>query len=154
MPTEVFFSSRSRPPPVLFAPAVLGSQILNLQVEGQKTHLAEPPVRRLQQSTRLCISAKAKSRYRCVIQDYHWWWRSFIVSGGSAFYVFLYSLFYFHSQVLLVRFSFLLFIILLRRFWTRHSFKRLRSRGACARTGHVFANRVLTMAATRQSSVS
>lgn len=28
-------------------------------------------------------------------EDYHWWWRSFIVSGGSALYILLYSLFYF-----------------------------------------------------------
>ena len=33
------------------------------------------------------------------LQDYHWWWRSFIVSGGSAVYVFFYSIFYFHTKV-------------------------------------------------------
>ncbi|XP_072045479.1 transmembrane 9 superfamily member 4-like isoform X2 [Amphiura filiformis] len=32
-------------------------------------------------------------------EDYHWWWRSFIVSGGSAFYVFLYSIFYFVTKL-------------------------------------------------------
>nr|XP_039252288.1 transmembrane 9 superfamily member 4-like [Styela clava] len=32
-------------------------------------------------------------------EDYHWWWRSFIVSGGSAFYVFIYSIFYFCTQL-------------------------------------------------------
>ncbi|UJR33442.1 hypothetical protein I4U23_020887 [Adineta vaga] len=32
-------------------------------------------------------------------EDYHWWWRSFIVSGGSAFYVFAYSIFYFFSKL-------------------------------------------------------
>lgn len=32
-------------------------------------------------------------------EDYHWWWRSFIVSGGSAFYVFIYSIFYFYTQL-------------------------------------------------------
>lgn len=32
-------------------------------------------------------------------QDYHWWWRSFIVSGGSAVYVFAYSIFYFVTKV-------------------------------------------------------
>ncbi|CAF1006708.1 unnamed protein product [Didymodactylos carnosus] len=31
-------------------------------------------------------------------EDYHWWWRSFIASGGSAFYVFGYSIFYFFSK--------------------------------------------------------
>lgn len=33
------------------------------------------------------------------LQDYHWWWRSFIVSGGSAVYVFAYSIFYFVTKV-------------------------------------------------------
>eukprot|EP00051_Salpingoeca_urceolata_P028055 m.484708 g.484708 ORF g.484708 m.484708 type:complete len:633 (-) comp23517_c0_seq1:152-2050(-) len=32
-------------------------------------------------------------------EDYHWWWRSFLVSGGSSVYVFLYSAFYFSSQL-------------------------------------------------------
>ena len=28
-------------------------------------------------------------------EDYNWWWRSFLTSGSTAFYVFLYSAFYF-----------------------------------------------------------
>lgn len=32
-------------------------------------------------------------------EDYHWWWRSFIISGGSAFYVFAYSIFYFMTKL-------------------------------------------------------
>lgn len=28
-------------------------------------------------------------------QNYHWWWRSFVVSGGSAFYVLAYSVYYY-----------------------------------------------------------
>ncbi|EGD76169.1 transmembrane 9 superfamily member 4 [Salpingoeca rosetta] len=32
-------------------------------------------------------------------EDYHWWWRSFVVSGGSAIYVFLYSIFYFSTKL-------------------------------------------------------
>ncbi|CAF4080220.1 unnamed protein product [Rotaria sp. Silwood2] len=32
-------------------------------------------------------------------EDYHWWWRSFIASGGSAFYVFAYSIFYFFTKL-------------------------------------------------------
>ncbi|XP_022317535.2 transmembrane 9 superfamily member 4-like [Crassostrea virginica] len=32
-------------------------------------------------------------------EDYHWWWRSFIVSGGSAVYVFAYSIFYFVTKL-------------------------------------------------------
>ncbi|CAK8691166.1 unnamed protein product [Clavelina lepadiformis] len=37
--------------------------------------------------------------FQLCAEDYHWWWRSFIVSGGAAIYVFLYALFYFHTQV-------------------------------------------------------
>jgi len=39
----------------------------------------------------------------CVCQDYNWWWRSFIISGGSALYMFLYSVFYFMTKVSLFR---------------------------------------------------
>jgi transmembrane 9 superfamily protein 2/4 len=31
----------------------------------------------------------------CRCQDYHWWWRSFLTSGSSALYLFLYSILYF-----------------------------------------------------------
>eukprot|EP00002_Diphylleia_rotans_P013672 TRINITY_DN2667_c0_g1_i2.p1 TRINITY_DN2667_c0_g1~~TRINITY_DN2667_c0_g1_i2.p1 ORF type:complete len:355 (-),score=65.81 TRINITY_DN2667_c0_g1_i2:497-1561(-) len=32
-------------------------------------------------------------------EDYHWWWRSFLTSGASALYMFLYSLFYFFNKL-------------------------------------------------------
>ncbi|XP_015604774.1 transmembrane 9 superfamily member 4 [Cephus cinctus] len=32
-------------------------------------------------------------------EDYRWWWRSFIVSGGSAVYVLAYSMFYFMTKL-------------------------------------------------------
>ena len=32
-------------------------------------------------------------------EDYHWWWRSLTVSGGSAFYVALYCLFYLWTKL-------------------------------------------------------
>jgi len=32
-------------------------------------------------------------------EDYNWWWRSFIVSGGSAVYVAAYSVFYFITKL-------------------------------------------------------
>ena len=32
-------------------------------------------------------------------ENYHWWWRSFVVSGGSAVYVFAYSIFYFYTKL-------------------------------------------------------
>ena len=32
-------------------------------------------------------------------ENYHWWWRSFAVSGGSAVYVFAYSIFYFYTKL-------------------------------------------------------
>ncbi|KDR15208.1 transmembrane 9 superfamily member 4 [Zootermopsis nevadensis] len=37
-------------------------------------------------------------------EDYHWWWRSFIVSGGSAVYVFAYSIFYFFTKLEITEF--------------------------------------------------
>ncbi|VDK87064.1 unnamed protein product [Dibothriocephalus latus] len=32
-------------------------------------------------------------------EDYHWWWRAFISSGGAALYVFLYSIYYFVTKL-------------------------------------------------------
>merc|ERR1712070_550863 len=32
-------------------------------------------------------------------QNYHWWWRSFLTSGSSALYLFLYSGFYFATKL-------------------------------------------------------
>lgn len=42
--------------------------------------------------------------FQLCAEDYHWWWRSFIVSGGSAFYIFLYSIFYFFQKLQIVSF--------------------------------------------------
>jgi len=32
-------------------------------------------------------------------ENYHWWWRSFLTSGSSAFYVYLYSTYYYFTKV-------------------------------------------------------
>uniref|UniRef100_T1IW28 Transmembrane 9 superfamily member n=1 Tax=Strigamia maritima TaxID=126957 RepID=T1IW28_STRMM len=37
-------------------------------------------------------------------EDYHWWWRSFITSGGSAIYIFAYSTFYFATKLKITEF--------------------------------------------------
>ena len=37
--------------------------------------------------------------FQLCAEDYHWWWRSFIASGGCAFYVFFYSIFYYSTEV-------------------------------------------------------
>ncbi|XP_072936765.1 transmembrane 9 superfamily member 4 [Epargyreus clarus] len=37
-------------------------------------------------------------------EDYHWWWKSFIVSGGSAVYIFIYSIFYFFTKLEITEF--------------------------------------------------
>ncbi|KAI9576522.1 hypothetical protein GQX74_009579 [Glossina fuscipes] len=37
-------------------------------------------------------------------EDYRWWWRSFIVSGGSAVYVLFYSVFYFFTKLEITEF--------------------------------------------------
>jgi len=37
-------------------------------------------------------------------EDYHWWWRSFIMSGGVAVYVFGYTIFYFVTKLDIVNF--------------------------------------------------
>jgi len=37
--------------------------------------------------------------FQLCAENYHWWWRSYLVSGGSAFYVFAYSLFYYITKL-------------------------------------------------------
>eukprot|EP00386_Alphamonas_edax_P015838 GDKI01048396.1.p2 GENE.GDKI01048396.1~~GDKI01048396.1.p2 ORF type:complete len:658 (-),score=243.34 GDKI01048396.1:173-2146(-) len=37
-------------------------------------------------------------------EDYRWWWRSFLASGSSAIYVFLYSITYFSTRLNITRF--------------------------------------------------
>jgi len=37
-------------------------------------------------------------------EDYHWWWRSFLTSAASAFYMFLYSIFYFATKLEITKF--------------------------------------------------
>ncbi|CAB3408173.1 unnamed protein product [Caenorhabditis bovis] len=32
-------------------------------------------------------------------ENYRWWWRSFVISGGSAFYVMAYAVFYYNSKL-------------------------------------------------------
>lgn len=38
-------------------------------------------------------------------EDYRWWWRSFIVSGGSAVYILFYSIFYFFTKLSITEFT-------------------------------------------------
>lgn len=37
-------------------------------------------------------------------EDYHWWWRSYLTAGASAFYMFLYSIFYFFTKLEIQKF--------------------------------------------------
>lgn len=36
------------------------------------------------------------------IQDYHWWWRSFLTSGFTAVYLFIYAVHYFFSKLQII----------------------------------------------------
>jgi len=38
-------------------------------------------------------------------EDYNWWWRSFLTSGAPAFYMFLYSVFYYFSRLTIIGFA-------------------------------------------------
>ncbi|XP_032832467.1 transmembrane 9 superfamily member 4 isoform X1 [Petromyzon marinus] len=42
--------------------------------------------------------------FQLCAEDYRWWWRTFIVSGGSAFYVLMYAVFYFFNKLEIVEF--------------------------------------------------
>jgi len=34
--------------------------------------------------------------FQLCAEDYRWWWRSFLTSGSTAVYIFIYSIIYFH----------------------------------------------------------
>jgi len=38
-------------------------------------------------------------------EDYHWWWRAYLTSGASAFYMFSYSIFYFFTKLSINKFA-------------------------------------------------
>lgn len=42
--------------------------------------------------------------FQLCAEDYRWWWRSFIVSGGSAVYILFYSIFYFFTKLEITEF--------------------------------------------------
>ncbi|CAH8465173.1 unnamed protein product [Dicrocoelium dendriticum] len=37
-------------------------------------------------------------------EDYRWWWRTFIASGGPALYLFIYSVFYYWTKLDITQF--------------------------------------------------
>uniref|UniRef100_A0A8C7DUZ0 Transmembrane 9 superfamily member n=1 Tax=Oncorhynchus kisutch TaxID=8019 RepID=A0A8C7DUZ0_ONCKI len=61
-----------------------------------------------------CIFIQGKNKYNCVsvicpticlcliFVDYHWWWRSFLTSGFTAVYLFVYAVHYFFSKLQIV----------------------------------------------------
>eukprot|EP00927_Polykrikos_kofoidii_P071988 TRINITY_DN68163_c0_g1_i1.p1 TRINITY_DN68163_c0_g1~~TRINITY_DN68163_c0_g1_i1.p1 ORF type:complete len:622 (-),score=99.49 TRINITY_DN68163_c0_g1_i1:280-2145(-) len=46
----------------------------------------------------------AVTYFQLVSEDYHWWWRSFLASGTSGMYVFLYSALYFATRLQIEKF--------------------------------------------------
>ncbi len=58
----------------------------------------------------LCGEVRSPWRWRSTpplsvpAQDYHWWWRSFLIPGSSALYLFLYSILYFFTKLQIVKF--------------------------------------------------
>lgn len=57
------------------------------------------------------VSKFKQTQYTCLTsylcfasQDYRWWWRSFVISGGSAVYILFYSIFYFFTKLSITEF--------------------------------------------------
>merc|ERR1712113_1076516 len=46
----------------------------------------------------------ALTYFQLTSEDYNWWWRSFFSCASSAFYVFMYSIFYFSSRLQIEKF--------------------------------------------------
>lgn len=39
------------------------------------------------------------SYFQLCSEDYHWWWRAYLTSGASSFYMFIYAIFYFFTKL-------------------------------------------------------
>jgi len=37
--------------------------------------------------------------FQLCAEDYHWWWRAYLTAGASAFYMFLYAIFYYFTKM-------------------------------------------------------
>lgn len=81
--------------------------------------------------------------FQLCAEDYHWWWRSFLTSGSSAGYLFLYSIFYFITKLEIEKFvsALLFFGCARRRGCSRGPAPRFpNSPGACARRAGTWAS--------------
>ena len=53
----------------------------------------------------LCSEVSAQLPSTCQVpsadrsQNYHWWWQSFLVGGGSAFWIFVYCIWYYATRL-------------------------------------------------------
>jgi len=54
----------------------------------------------------LCCSeiAIVMTYFQLCGEDFNWWWRSFMMSGSCAIYVFIYAIYYFFSKLEIVNF--------------------------------------------------
>eukprot|EP00976_Prorocentrum_cordatum_P063484 1177106-Prorocentrum_minimum.AAC.1 len=75
--------SRSCPSPTLYRKQALCFSFID--VPAIRAHLAIVNVYQIRGSR--------------LLDDYHWWWRSYLTSGSSAIYLMLYSSFYFYTKL-------------------------------------------------------
>uniref|UniRef100_A0A1I8ERJ8 Transmembrane 9 superfamily member n=1 Tax=Wuchereria bancrofti TaxID=6293 RepID=A0A1I8ERJ8_WUCBA len=52
----------------------------------------------------LCAEQSNRTYSYAALQNYHWWWKSFVISGGSAVYVMGYATFYYFSKLNIIGF--------------------------------------------------
>ena len=48
---------------------------------------------------KLAHALRSPSEFWLTSQNYHWWWQSFFVGGGSAFWVFVYCIWYYATRL-------------------------------------------------------
>ena len=41
--------------------------------------------------------------FQLCAEDYHWWWRAFLTSGSSGLYLFIYSIVYMSTKMVMTR---------------------------------------------------
>lgn len=61
--------------------------------------LSDPYCMLAEQQIMLRRTTVSSSPFFSAFQDYHWWWRSFLTSGFTAFYLFIYCVHYFVTKL-------------------------------------------------------
>lgn len=90
-----FCSSPALRPQFCSATSTCVLRYLNIQITYHQLSVCT-------ETLRLVSACLITSSFVMRVQDYHWWWRSFLTSGFTAVYLFIYAVHYFFSKLQII----------------------------------------------------